>query len=269
MSKRFIDTEIFDDPWFGELTNDQRIIWIYLCTKCDHAGIWKVNIRNLKFNCNTDMGIEEVKKFMNGRIVEIESGEKWFIPKFLKFQYPIGLNSDKPAIKSIKEKLQSYNLIEIINAAFGNDYLMVNKSLSNDYETVKDKDTDKDKDKEKVKDKDKEKEKNATIKKQAVAILEYLNQKTGRKFEDVSQITARLKEGCQFKDFFKIIDTKMHDPWFIENPKYYHPETIFRKCHWDKYLNEKIEDFKRPSRDTSIFSINHESESEGIGGIRQ
>ncbi|MBN1226342.1 MAG: conserved phage C-terminal domain-containing protein [Deltaproteobacteria bacterium] len=51
-------------------------------------------------------------------------------------------------------------------------------------------------------------------------------------------IIARLKDGCSVQEACRIIVTKAQDPYFIENPKYFHPDTLFRKSHWEKYLDE-------------------------------
>ena len=43
MSKRFIDTGLFDDPWFMDLSKEAKILWMYFITKCDHAGLLHLN----------------------------------------------------------------------------------------------------------------------------------------------------------------------------------------------------------------------------------
>lgn len=68
--------------------------------------------------------------------------------------------------------------------------------------------------------------------------MAYLNEKKGSRFRDDSDIRARLKDGGTVEECKRIIDAKMKDPYFLENPKYFNPETLFRKKHWDKYLNE-------------------------------
>jgi len=75
----------------------------------------------------------------------------------------------------------------------------------------------------------------------ALQILAYLNEKTGRKYRDASHIASRLQDGGTIDDCRKIIDTKLRDPFFIENPKHLNPVTLFRKSHWDAYLNETQE----------------------------
>jgi uncharacterized phage protein (TIGR02220 family) len=87
------------------------------------------------------------------------------------------------------------------------------------------------------------------FKAEAREVLAYLNDVTGKNFSDTSQIEARLKAGGTIEQCKQIIDTKRHDPHFQETPKYFNPVTLFRKKHWDVYLNERPEDFK-PSRES-------------------
>ena len=71
-------------------------------------------------------------------------------------------------------------------------------------------------------------------------VLAYLNKKTGKRFRDASFIEARLRDGGAVDECRRIIDTKLEDPYFKENPKYLNPKTLFRQSHWDQYLNETI-----------------------------
>lgn len=82
MSKRFTATNKWEDPWFFNLTSGQKLFWIYLLDRCDHAGIWLVNMQLVKFYLGE---IPDLFPF-NGRYEAI-SDEKWFIPKFIEFQY--------------------------------------------------------------------------------------------------------------------------------------------------------------------------------------
>ncbi len=84
----------------------------------------------------------------------------------------------------------------------------------------------------------KEQKNNISPSPEALTVLSYLNEKTGRKYRDTSHIAARLKDGGTVDDCRKIINNKLKDPFFIENPKHLNPVTLFRKSHWDTYLNE-------------------------------
>ena len=94
--------------------------------------------------CNTNITEEELIAEMEGRL--IIKNNIWFIPKFLKFQYP-SLKSKKPVIVSVIKELKTNDLLNLIPESFGNDYVIVTELLDNDYLIIKDKDKDKDKDK--------------------------------------------------------------------------------------------------------------------------
>ncbi len=72
----------------------------------------------------------------------------------------------------------------------------------------------------------------------AKEVLSYLNETTGRGFKDYSFIIPRLKDGATVAECMRVIDVKAADPHFRDNPKYLCPQTLFRKSHWDKYLQE-------------------------------
>jgi uncharacterized phage protein (TIGR02220 family) len=78
-----------------------------------------------------------------------------------------------------------------------------------------------------------------------VEIIDYLNQKTGKKFSaktkaTVNHIKARIKEGHTLEDFKRVIDIKAAK-WGT-NPKmmdYLRPETLFG-TKFESYLNESV-----------------------------
>jgi hypothetical protein len=108
MAKRFTDTEKWDDEWFLSLENDSRIVWQFLLDKCSIGGCWKKNFKMLNFCCHVQWDEKMFVKVFNGRLVDM--GSYFFIPKFIKFQYPAGLNSSKPAIISVRKELSDKKL---------------------------------------------------------------------------------------------------------------------------------------------------------------
>jgi len=79
----------------------------------------------------------------------------------------------------------------------------------------------------------------------SLIVLSYLNSKTGKKYRNTKEILSRLAQGHTVDEFKKIIDTKSVDPFFVENPQHMNPVTLFRKSHFDNYLNQNPEDFKK------------------------
>jgi len=124
MSKRFTETKKWSDGWFLSLANDYRIIWLWLVDNCSIAGFWKKDFESLNFFCKPSSPIDELrfKEIFNGRCLDLE--QYFFIPKFLKVQYPQGLTSNKPLIISVRKELS-----KLLN----NDYSMIKQSLGNDY----------------------------------------------------------------------------------------------------------------------------------------
>lgn len=84
--KRLTDVTKWDNPWFQDLSWSERMLWLYLLDKCDHAGCWKKNFRLMAFQTLVD---DPEKHLTNGPLSENleDKGEYYFIPKFLKFQY--------------------------------------------------------------------------------------------------------------------------------------------------------------------------------------
>lgn len=75
-------------------------------------------------------------------------------------------------------------------------------------------------------------------------IIDYLNEKTGKRYSAKSRVnqghmSARLKEGFTVEDFKKVIDTKCFQ--WKDDPKmsqFLRPETLF-STKFDRYLNEE------------------------------
>lgn len=112
------------------------------------------------------------------------------------------------------------------------------------------------------------KKKETNLYRRAKAVLRYLNKKTGRNFRNHNDITARMKDGGTIQDCCHIILTKLQDPFFQKKPHLYSPKTLFRKCHWDTYLNQEPEDFNignstNNKRDGSILYSYDDEESLG------
>jgi len=138
MAKRFTDTEKWKKKWIRKLELKYKLFWIFICDDCNHAGIWDVDMDVANIRLGTDLKEEEILIIFRNKIICIDEGNKWFIPKFVDFQYG-ELNPGNRVHNSV------INLLEKEGAY---------KLLINPLQRVKDKDKDKDKDKGMVKDKD-------------------------------------------------------------------------------------------------------------------
>lgn len=138
MAKRFTDTNKYKNPFIRGLQGPYKVLWDYLYHDCDHAGIWIVDFEIAQIYVGADLciGRNEALGVFNSdkkRIIEINNGEKWFIPGFIEFQYG-KLNKENRAHKSVIDILTK-NKIKIDD-----------KGLVRSLEGCKDKDKDKDKD---------------------------------------------------------------------------------------------------------------------------
>jgi hypothetical protein len=86
MAKRLTDSKKWDDDWFLSLPPEHKLLWIYMLDKCDHAGVFKVTKKLAEFCLGIEIGWERAEAAFMDRIVKITE-DKWFIPKFLTFQY--------------------------------------------------------------------------------------------------------------------------------------------------------------------------------------
>lgn len=159
MAKRFTDTEKWKKPFIRGLQGAYKLLWLYICDDCDHAGIWQVDIDVAQIRIGEKIDLNEAIKSFEDKIIIFDNGNKWFIPSFVEFQYPSGLNPDNRAHNSIIILLEKYKLLD-----------KQNKPLTRPLQGCKDMDMDMDM----VKDKDKVKEqKNIEISFLGNEIIEY------------------------------------------------------------------------------------------------
>jgi len=102
MAKRFIDTKIWDKAWFRRLTPKNKLFWIYLLTKCDHAGIWDADWEAAEFLIGEWVNFDELPSEITDKMEYIKGDDQYFIPKFIEFQYGVLKANSKPHLSVIK-----------------------------------------------------------------------------------------------------------------------------------------------------------------------
>ena len=112
MAKRFTDTEKWKKPFIRGLQAPYKLLWLYICDDCDYAGIWQVDMDVAQIRVGEKLDETLAKKFFGEKIIIFDNGSKWFIPSFLEFQYPTGLNPDNKAHGGIIKILEKYNLVD-------------------------------------------------------------------------------------------------------------------------------------------------------------
>ena len=89
MGKRFTDTNIWGEDWFLEMPNEYKLFWYYMLCNCDHAGIFKVNMRSFCSLNEVKLTSNKVLDYFNNgkqRIRELQSNV-WFIEDFSVIEY--------------------------------------------------------------------------------------------------------------------------------------------------------------------------------------
>jgi hypothetical protein len=135
MAKRFFATELWGEDWFLEMPNEYKLFWFYIIAECDHAGLFKVNLRSFCGLLEVKVTPTEAIKYFNSgkERIRIISDSVWFIEDFFTFQYGPKFNSDNRVHESIS-KLYQKNNIELTSL----------RGLKGVTDGVKDKDKDKD-----------------------------------------------------------------------------------------------------------------------------
>jgi hypothetical protein len=135
MARRMTDTAKWDDEWFMNLSAPTKLLWLYLCDSCDHAGIWKVNRRLAEFKIGAVVPWEDALAELDGRIQTLGNNDRWFICKFVEFQYGSTLSEKNNVHASVLKSLRLHGIIPTPH-----------QPLTNPSPGAQDKDKDKDKD---------------------------------------------------------------------------------------------------------------------------
>lgn len=138
MSKRFVDTELWQKEWFQDLSLKEKVFVKYIFENCDCAGVWNGNYKMASFIIGEPVTMEDLININNKKeqFTFLENGNV-FVLDFINFQYGTLSENCKPH-KPIIEKLKKYGLYE-----------RVLKGFSKGIETLEEKEKEIEKDKEK------------------------------------------------------------------------------------------------------------------------
>ena len=115
MAKRFIDTKIWDKAWFRRLSPKNKLVWIYLLTRCDHAGIWDADWEAAEFLIGEKIEFDKLPAEIKLKMKCIMGENQYFIPSFIEFQY--GELKEKVAPhKSVIKRLTDKKLLKSIKS---------------------------------------------------------------------------------------------------------------------------------------------------------
>jgi hypothetical protein len=110
MAKRMLDTEIWSQRWFCDLSTDAKMLYFYFWGNCNHAGI--LDLWEKRFKDDTGLSLSKCIKEMDGLIFEYKTGS-FFMPKFISDQYPDFPNSKVRAQDSAIKILEREGLTDL------------------------------------------------------------------------------------------------------------------------------------------------------------
>ena len=110
MAKRFTESGKWKKKWIRQLDPKYKLFWFYLLDNCDHAGVFDADIESASFHIGLEYTEKEVLEVFNRKIVPFKT-DKWFIPKFVEYQYG-ELNENNRAHLSVINILNKYNLLD-------------------------------------------------------------------------------------------------------------------------------------------------------------
>lgn len=108
MAKRLTDTAKWDRQWFREMPVEYKMFWNYLCDRCDHAGIWHKDLGIASFFIGAQIDAEKALVYFGDR-VKVISDEKWFVARFISFQYG-KYHQNKSVHKAVMSRLVASGL---------------------------------------------------------------------------------------------------------------------------------------------------------------
>lgn len=224
--KRFFETAHIHENWFRKLPPKIKCLWTYLNCMCDMAGVMEFDPEHASFMVGDDISLSDLDAF-GGRVVQLP-GNRVFLTEFVPFQYGTLSRECKPH-KAVISALERHGI-----SIEGQQI----KGYSDGSGTVQDKDKEKDKEQVQEKDNSASSEKHHP---DAVPILEFLNECTGKKFRatesNLSLISARLREpGVTVEGVQDMIRFKCHQ--WMGDPKmeeFLRPATLFGKEKFSNY----------------------------------
>lgn len=132
--KRFTETSKWTDPWFRKLSPELKNLWQWLLDNCDNAGVIEPDLELASFQIGYQYPMDSLLGF-GDRVLLLDCG-KYFIPKFIAFQYGQLSESCKPH-KHVLDLLRKYNIQRVC------------KGYAKGIHTLQDQDQDQDKEKDK------------------------------------------------------------------------------------------------------------------------
>jgi hypothetical protein len=105
--KIFTDTEKWDDQWFRALPPVVKLVYLYICDRSDHAGVWEYDEELLALHTKIKTIDKDTwLKHLKPKVIVLPNG-KWWIVNYISFQNPRGISKSNkmcvPIYRSIEK----------------------------------------------------------------------------------------------------------------------------------------------------------------------
>lgn len=142
--RRYTDADKWDDAWYYGLTPAAKLLFGYLCDRCDLVGVWKVNRRQAANAIGMELDWDALLLELGERVADIGK-DRWLLTGFFRFQYPKGIGTRSVPHRAIRNALRSHGLLDQFASSLIEDQAeptpMVGQGLPNPWPTNKDKDS--------------------------------------------------------------------------------------------------------------------------------
>lgn len=108
--RRFTDCDMWEGEWFMGLSTEMKVMWRYLCDRCDNAGVWIVNQKLAEFQLGFRFDPALALKALEVEVESFAGGSKWRLKQFIAFQYPNGLTEKSAPHRQVLRLLESHGL---------------------------------------------------------------------------------------------------------------------------------------------------------------
>lgn len=252
-----IQCAIWGHPEFGALSDNGKLLFLYLLTGEHSNGLGCYRIPFPYAQADLNWAFETVSKGFqelveNGHIKYCESTKFVYIPKYLKWNPISNQNTAKAREKEFTQIPTQIPYMQEL----ARDALEYGNHFSKGFETVLERFANGSRRSSETSSKQQpittqpittqpnmSGKPDPVPRETLVSVLEYLNSKTGKKFQAVNTnldlIRARLSEGYTEEDLIRVVDTRF-EKW-SKDPKmseFLRPATLFGKTNFSQYAGE-------------------------------
>ena len=112
MEKRFTDSDKWKKGFIRGLSPKYKLFWFYILDDCTNAGVWETDFEVASIRIGIKITENEAINTFAQHIKIFDNGDKWFIPKFIEFQYGVLNPNSRPHQSAIKQ-IERYNLYDL------------------------------------------------------------------------------------------------------------------------------------------------------------